>query len=109
MIRRPPRSTLFPYTTLFRSCVARDDRHPRSRRDRGTRRLGARAPAGVRIAPGVAYDPRGARAAFRGPPRLPVRAAEPARRGGRGGAAAAARGAAMTRWLGLGLAVAIAL
>src|SRR2546425_7298210 len=28
MIRRPPRSTLFPYTTLFRSveAVARDDR-----------------------------------------------------------------------------------
>src|SRR5256885_2577120 len=24
MIRRPPRSTLFPYTTLFRSGVARD-------------------------------------------------------------------------------------
>src|SRR5256885_3733095 len=24
MIRRPPRSTLFPYTTLFRSQVARD-------------------------------------------------------------------------------------
>src|SRR5436190_12909100 len=24
MIRRPPRSTLFPYTTLFRSCVQRD-------------------------------------------------------------------------------------
>src|SRR5258708_25624221 len=23
MIRRPPRSTLFPYTTLFRSCLAR--------------------------------------------------------------------------------------
>src|SRR2546421_5799392 len=23
MIRRPPRSTLFPYTTLFRSCNAR--------------------------------------------------------------------------------------
>src|SRR3712207_8215160 len=23
MIRRPPRSTLFPYTTLFRSCRAR--------------------------------------------------------------------------------------
>src|SRR5262245_63606658 len=22
MIRRPPRSTLFPYTTLFRSCVS---------------------------------------------------------------------------------------
>src|SRR3712207_7073643 len=26
MIRRPPRSTLFPYTTLFRSEVARDGR-----------------------------------------------------------------------------------
>src|SRR2546425_2704217 len=24
MIRRPPRSTLFPYTTLFRSCRARE-------------------------------------------------------------------------------------
>src|SRR5258708_15994864 len=23
MIRRPPRSTLFPYTTLFRSCAAK--------------------------------------------------------------------------------------
>src|SRR3712207_7051221 len=26
MIRRPPRSTLFPYTTLFRSRVAAEDR-----------------------------------------------------------------------------------
>src|SRR2546430_6376685 len=34
MIRRPPRSTLFPYTTLFRSCPSRS---------RG--RLGSRAPA----------------------------------------------------------------
>src|SRR5262245_65039255 len=25
MIRRPPRSTLFPYTTLFRSCRARHE------------------------------------------------------------------------------------
>src|SRR2546430_3555516 len=24
MIRRPPRSTLFPYTTLFRSCLQKD-------------------------------------------------------------------------------------
>src|SRR3989440_2302581 len=88
--------------------VARDDRHPRSRRDRGLGRFGARALAGVRLAPGVAYDPRGARAAFCRPPRLPVRAARPARSGGRGGAAAAARGAAMTRWLGLGLAAALA-
>src|SRR5476651_2848000 len=30
MIRRPPRSTLFPYTTLFRSCPSRSVRggHP---------------------------------------------------------------------------------
>src|SRR3712207_2216381 len=27
MIRRPPRSTLFPYTTLFRSRARRPDRH----------------------------------------------------------------------------------
>src|SRR5260221_6531126 len=33
MIRRPPRSTLFPYTTLFRSCVEHDlGRHDRSER-----------------------------------------------------------------------------
>src|SRR3712207_8302060 len=31
MIRRPPRSTLFPYTTLFRSMA--DDRHRGQRRD----------------------------------------------------------------------------
>src|SRR5476649_2978015 len=36
MIRRPPRSTLFPYTTLFRSC--RD----RARPEHGRVRLGAR-------------------------------------------------------------------
>src|SRR3712207_6949450 len=29
MIRRPPRSTLFPYTTLFRSGVAHDVRYMR--------------------------------------------------------------------------------
>src|SRR3712207_7597705 len=34
MIRRPPRSTLFPYTTLFRSQrgIAADDREPRVRK-----------------------------------------------------------------------------
>src|SRR3712207_8937285 len=26
MIRRPPRSTLFPYTTLFRSCCGQQDK-----------------------------------------------------------------------------------
>src|SRR2546426_8409173 len=39
MIRRPPRSTLFPYTTLFRSRKRgddqeiRDERHPAERRE----------------------------------------------------------------------------
>src|SRR5215208_7596305 len=32
MIRRPPRSTLFPYTTLFRSPRARPRRHRRDYR-----------------------------------------------------------------------------
>src|SRR2546422_6513653 len=42
MIRRPPRSTLFPYTTLFRS-----RRHPHRRRSLGDRqelRSGGRHP-----------------------------------------------------------------
>src|SRR5260221_3624645 len=30
MIRRPPRSTLFPYTTLFRSIKPRGDKHVRT-------------------------------------------------------------------------------
>src|SRR3712207_8397907 len=50
MIRRPPRSTLFPYTTLFRSDdAAREAAHHRSRgRARPRARLrgfGAAAPA----------------------------------------------------------------
>src|SRR3712207_7007681 len=32
MIRRPPRSTLFPYTTLFRSAFPRPPRTPRPAR-----------------------------------------------------------------------------
>src|SRR5947208_9884640 len=36
MMRRPPTSTLFPYTTLFRSCPGRARRHgPHHRRVRG--------------------------------------------------------------------------
>src|SRR3712207_8240480 len=35
MIRRPPRSTLFPYTTLFRSIVG-DLRHAKGARDIAT-------------------------------------------------------------------------
>src|SRR5690349_22647695 len=42
MIRRPPRSTLFPYTTLFRS-RASQIRSGRTRRGRRTRSGGGRA------------------------------------------------------------------
>src|SRR5690349_23150809 len=63
MIRRPPRSTLFPYTTLFRSDRARDAR--------GSRRLAfGRALSRAPVAAGV-------------PPR-------PAQRGGRSGGRRAA-------------------
>src|SRR2546421_1261880 len=34
MIRRPPRSTLFPYTTLFRSVSGADGNRSRPERDR---------------------------------------------------------------------------
>src|SRR5437764_5468486 len=40
MIRRPPRSTLFPYTTLFRSRVARGNARRKRRGD--THRVDAR-------------------------------------------------------------------
>src|SRR2546426_4094088 len=46
MIRRPPRSTLFPYTTLFRSLLRLD----------GPRHAGAR---GARRGPAVSAAPRG--------------------------------------------------
>src|SRR2546427_9606776 len=51
MIRRPPRSTLFPYTTLFRSPrrpAARRDR-PGEGDDRSVRRSGAGPAAAVRV------------------------------------------------------------
>src|SRR2546430_4873867 len=53
MIRRPPRSTLFPYTTLFRSAGtqrgARGDQHGRGHPGRpGVRSVG---PAAVAIPP----------------------------------------------------------
>src|SRR5436190_14055396 len=37
MIRRPPRSTLFPYTTLFRSIMRRDQSIPRENFNIGDR------------------------------------------------------------------------
>src|SRR3712207_8487821 len=48
MIRRPPRSTLFPYTTLFRSL----DRRRLRDRQRPTRRISSRADAGSPVARG---------------------------------------------------------
>src|SRR2546426_7284817 len=49
MIRRPPRSTLFPYTTLFRSIVAAHGsaarRHQSAHGDRGGRHVASRRPA----------------------------------------------------------------
>src|SRR3712207_8981419 len=51
MIRRPPRSTLFPYTTLFRSHRGVDDlsrrheRHRRAARDRAQKIVPAAAHA----------------------------------------------------------------
>src|SRR5437867_8858568 len=39
MIRRPPRSTLFPYTTLFRSVLVFHDRRRRDRHRRPHSRL----------------------------------------------------------------------
>src|SRR5438034_8756059 len=50
MIRRPPRSTLFPYTTLFRS------RAPRRARPR---RVPSPTPAGRARSSGSAAHPRG--------------------------------------------------
>src|SRR2546430_17582025 len=45
MIRRPPRSTLFPYTTLFRSLVgvALAEQHPARRQGAHTHLLGERS------------------------------------------------------------------
>src|SRR2546426_3917132 len=48
MIRRPPRSTLFPYTTLFRSPRVRGGQVGGERRARGNPRQAPRALSGPR-------------------------------------------------------------
>src|SRR2546430_7825499 len=58
MIRRPPRSTLFPYTTLFRSRSGGSRRRP-ARTGRFSRSRGAPSPSGGSPAHAVR---RGARA-----------------------------------------------
>src|SRR3712207_6981804 len=69
MIRRPPRSTLFPYTTLFRSVPA-EDRGPRAAGAPAAGRAGrlvggaggaAPAAAGRRAADGGAGDRKSTR------------------------------------------------
>src|SRR5690348_18101478 len=48
MIRRPPRSTLFPYTTLFRSVLQRQQRDRPERAGRGHHDGGPARPPGPR-------------------------------------------------------------
>src|SRR5256885_6333824 len=62
MIRRPPRSTLFPYTTLFRSRAARrSDRRAACRRPAVSRRHVLRARPTPRDANGQARGDDGVR------------------------------------------------
>src|SRR2546426_3554410 len=77
MIRRPPRSTLFPYTTLFRSPVARsvprDARAPAASRRAADGAGAAGAPVALaESGDGRREDARGARGAD-GAPRGPHR------------------------------------
>src|SRR3712207_8585870 len=55
MIRRPPRSTLFPYTTLFRSVAVRPDRE-RRHVQRRRQRLGGGGGGTVDVGPGDEVD-----------------------------------------------------
>src|SRR3712207_7492364 len=59
MIRRPPRSTLFPYTTLFRSSRMIAVRMAVSRRHQRSHRPQARAPKEERAGGGGAAAGRG--------------------------------------------------
>src|SRR5215203_5750351 len=56
MIRRPPRSTLFPYTTLFRSGPRPGDRHLRDRHQPDGRRHRPGSPARGQLMTATASD-----------------------------------------------------
>src|SRR5690349_24146694 len=56
MLRRPPRSTLFPYTTLFRSEGGRGDR---DHENGGAERMERGHPPGAAVAPLDAVAPQG--------------------------------------------------
>src|SRR2546425_8619966 len=49
MIRRPPRSTLFPYTTLFRSADRNDEQHSENESERGDHEKCLLGPGRARI------------------------------------------------------------
>src|SRR3712207_7822899 len=66
MIRRPPRSTLFPYTTLFRSRPGGERRRGQGRADRRDRAGQRRARGAAR--PAAAHRRRGAGRRRRGGP-----------------------------------------
>src|SRR5256885_17267936 len=67
MIRRPPRSTLFPYTTLFRSSCSRTPSAARSRWARRRARTSwSRAAGADRSERAVAGEARGEPARVRG-------------------------------------------
>src|SRR6267143_3404238 len=103
MIRRPPRSTLFPYTTLFRSLLRaptrekdrRDEsrRGPRHRPHRrnppevanGQSRIGSSAGTVVAGSAGTVVADRGAWGALRGPPNSFMPTPQTAGSGGYGG------------------------
>src|SRR3712207_6989516 len=67
MMRRPPRSTLFPYTTLFRSdeevwrITEPGTPHPRRRVEAVARLNAAGVPCGVLIAPVLPADRKSTR------------------------------------------------
>src|SRR5256885_9542195 len=69
MIRRPPRSTLFPYTTLFRSEMAPQSPHSRFERARGSLASAARVPRWPPNPPTPASSEPPARPHLRPPPR----------------------------------------
>src|SRR2546425_8844661 len=58
MIRRPPRSTLFPYTTLFRSVRPRAQPRDSPARRAGRRQNARRAGRGARVGAAAAQDGR---------------------------------------------------
>src|SRR2546430_11119845 len=59
MIRRPPRSTLFPYTTLFRSQNARAVNMPKDRIEAAIKRAAGRDAANYQQVLYEAYAPHG--------------------------------------------------